>query len=467
MEHLPELPFELILSHLSLKDRLKARAVSRSWYHKIDSFRVKSLCYSQRPSGFIYGKERLVSGAFARNFISSTRFASFFDTFGRTLLSNLKHLRLCDLNIERTIDEIAFISSLSSFGRLEELDLIRFNGSGMVMFQLNLLALQSIRLEKLRGIEQLTLNAPRLKKVKLVDCDYLRLSLVHLDSVESVNEKFPIGINKWKNLKHLHIQNCRTIGSTFLISMKRLQEIHLENRDNLQQLFQLKRQQKRTDLKIFYCGLLLDGPDVPMSSGLDCFSEDAFVHLAENPSRLADEIPFYRRLDYAGIERVAPGSEMNVLKRFTDLTIFNVSKPVQDIERFLVLLKNFDSISELKFLCDQPQELFDRLPEYCAVQRLKICRPVSDLKFLLRLKNLTHFDVDRTPQNDADSATKFVRSVFKELQFVSFFKFQINNKLFKIEIDDQNRIYIAHDGNIANAIDLDSSITFINRKALA
>ena len=78
---LPELPFERILSYLSLKDRLKWRAVSRRWYNKIDSFRVKSLYLPERPSGFIEGK----SGASVQNFISSPQFASFFDTFGQPI----------------------------------------------------------------------------------------------------------------------------------------------------------------------------------------------------------------------------------------------------------------------------------------------------------------------------------------------------------------------------------------------
>ena len=40
-----------------------------------------------------------------------------------------------------------------------------------------------------------------------------------------------------------------------------------------------------------------------------------------------------------------------------------VDKTVQDRQRFLDILKSFDYISELLFDCDQPQELFDRLPE--------------------------------------------------------------------------------------------------------
>ena len=93
MEELPELPFEQVLNYLSLKDRLKARTVSRAWRNKFDRYPVKSLCYSSCSSGFSFEKSRWVSGAFAKNFISSTRFVSFFDTYRQTILSTLKHLR--------------------------------------------------------------------------------------------------------------------------------------------------------------------------------------------------------------------------------------------------------------------------------------------------------------------------------------------------------------------------------------
>ena len=100
MDDLPELPFEQVLSYLSLEDLLKSRAVSRAWYNRIDNFKVKSLCFSNLPSGFIDGKSRLVSGVFVQNFISSTRFECFFGTFGQSILYNLKHLRLCELRLK-------------------------------------------------------------------------------------------------------------------------------------------------------------------------------------------------------------------------------------------------------------------------------------------------------------------------------------------------------------------------------
>ena len=46
------------------------------------------------------------------------------------------------------------------------------------------------------------------------------------------------------------------------------------------------------DLKIFLCGLLLNGPNVPaMVSRLDKPNTEIFGHLAENVTRLVNEIP--------------------------------------------------------------------------------------------------------------------------------------------------------------------------------
>src|SRR5699024_6613732 len=128
MDDLPELPFEKVLSYLSLEDVIKSRAVSRAWKLKTDNFRVKSLCYSSRPSGFIWQKVRWVSGAFSQNLISSTRFASCFNTFRHSMLANLKHLRICELDLEEE-NRTAFTGILQSFGQLEELGIIRFRSS--------------------------------------------------------------------------------------------------------------------------------------------------------------------------------------------------------------------------------------------------------------------------------------------------------------------------------------------------
>ena len=76
MNDLPVLLFEKILGYLSLEDRIKLRGVSRRC-QTIDSFRVKSLFYSEL-SRCIPRKSQFFTGEFAQNLISTTRFESFF-----------------------------------------------------------------------------------------------------------------------------------------------------------------------------------------------------------------------------------------------------------------------------------------------------------------------------------------------------------------------------------------------------
>ena len=49
LNDLPVLPFEKILSYLSLQDRILSRAVLRRWCWTVDSFKTKHLCFSDRP----------------------------------------------------------------------------------------------------------------------------------------------------------------------------------------------------------------------------------------------------------------------------------------------------------------------------------------------------------------------------------------------------------------------------------
>lgn len=110
---------------------------------------------------------------------------------------------------------------------------------------------------------------------------------------------------------------------------------------------------------------------------------------------------------------------MNILNRFTELNTIMVQYPIEDIQHFLDLLKNLDNIVKHEFWDDQPQDLFDRLPDYCAVQGLYIGREVSDVQFLFQLKNLIYLNLPGCQFNSGS-----IRKVFNELQFLSLFRFK-------------------------------------------
>ena len=462
MDDLPELPFEKVLSYLSLEDRLKARAVSKRWYNLINSFKVKTFCYSERPRGFIEGKSRWISGAFAQNFISSPRFDLIFNTFGSTIFSNLKHLRICDLRLngQRTS---TFFSTLNMFGRLEELDIIRFTwpsaayGLGREV-ELNLPMLTSIWFEEVETIKQLTLDAPKLKKVKLPDSSSsLRLELVHADSVEwlATSRLVHVEVKNLKSLKYLHCRESSEIDATFLSGLEQLKEIHLHNNGRVSSLFEQKQRYGRTDLKVFLCGLLLNGPEDPILRSRG-YLEAIFDCLAKNPTRLADEVLLCRELGYNAIERVPPGSEVNVMNRLSDLERIVVDNaPIEDIGRFLDFLTKYPNIVSLEIFNDHPQDLFDQLPEHCAVQDLAIGCPVLDFEFLFRLEHLVCLYVS----DGMD--LELIRKILEESEFLSMFDFYYRDSEICIQIDHPKRFKVSVDSKKTSVADLNAVIAFI------
>ena len=318
-----------------------------------------------------------------------------------------------------------FAQALISFGQLEELDLFSFDGwLDPVEFELNLPILKSIHFEYLRVIKTLNLDAPRLQKIKLVDCPHLSLVFVHGESVERLLTHW-LGYTAVKNLMNLKYlyTGYSAIDSTLLSGLKYLKVFHLNYEFSVLNLFEQKRRYGLADLKIYLCSLFLNCPDdLAIDSLMGYNNIEAFVHLAENRSRLADEIPFHDYLDYSAIERVDPGLAIDVLSRFTDFRQIEVDEPVQDIERFLDVLKNFGNIEELEFCRDQPQDLFDRLPEHSAVQKLVIHGEPSDFEFLPRLNHLIELDVN------CSIDAELIREVFEGLPFLLRFKFCFNRK---------------------------------------
>ena len=439
MEELPDLAFERIVSYLSLSDRLKSRSVSRSWRIRFD-FKVKNLCCSDRPIDFIEGKRLWVSGTYAKNFISSPRLSSFFKTFAPTILSDLKHLRLCAVSLNATKYMPAFsVQALNSLSGLEELEIINLDlhpaSNPEINVELNLPMLQGILLKGVQ-VEKLTLDTPRLRNVKLVDSP-ITLDLVHPESVQRLIsdqlEKFT-PMKSLKNLLYLNIGGSYKIEPTFLSNLKQLRELHLNNVDyhkQVSQLFEQKQRYGRTDLKIYRFGYLLDDPEDPSIARFhDIYYEEAFLQLAEHPTKLADEIPFCRSVRYQAIEAVIPELATNILDRFTDLCVIRVERrPVADVQRLLDFLKSDDRITRMRFVGDHPPELFDRLSEQCDLQWLSIYNANPDLRFVLNLKDLIFLNLN-CPMD-----LEFFFQAWKELPFLFTFYFKFTDKMVEIQLD--------------------------------
>ena len=408
-------------------------------------------------------KSRRVRSEFAGNLIASTRFDSFLAIFRPTVLSNLRHLRIYDICRLRLVSNemspkknglSVLAQTLSSFRQLQKVEFIgtmdsQFYGGRKCReneLKLKLPMCTTIHFENLLGIEKVAVEAPTLRKIKLVNSDRskeVELSLVHGESVErlATDGLVRLHINDLRNLRYVHIfrsSESDLMSVSRLEQFEELEELHLHKGNQVLHLERLLQQ--KPNLRVYRFDYLLNGSRDPLAARFEVYDQELLVYLAEQPARLVNEIPFCESLPYEAIERVAPESTINLLNRFTDLREITVNSPVQDIQRFLDLLKSLRIIVRLEFAGAQPQELFDQLPEHLAAPELVIRGDPSNLRFLLKLKHLTVLNVPCLMDFE------FILSLLKDLRNLSELKFNYLNK--KVEIYYQQKFLIFVDGNM-------------------
>lgn len=421
MDEIPALPFKKIFSYLSLKDCLRSRAVSRGWRERIDNLKRKTLFYSELKRGFICGKRQLICGSYAQNFIGSPKFEPLFISFSKTVFSNLRHLRIFKLTVK---DSSSFFQAINTFGELEELDLRYVAFDPLAEFQLNLPCLKSFQAKELTGLDQLTFDAPKLQRIHMgkfpLIFDGLKLKIVHVEPVEHVviYDTHMLDLTNLSNLKYLYCVNLR-IEAGFLEKLGQLKELNF-HRYGSPEIFDQKQAYGREDLKIYYCGFLLNQPnelhEFPEFDQHSPSKEQIQLY-AENSSRLADQIRDYWFVWYSHVEAMV-SAPVDFWKKFVDLHQIKVDNPIgpENVQQFLQFLKKLDCLKSMMFYTSQPQALFDQLPDYCSLQDLSFFENGSiDPEFMLRFKDLTSISFD----NPVD--TDFVQRVFEELEFIVTF----------------------------------------------
>lgn len=452
---LPDLAFEQILEHLELKELIKSRAVSRGWLQKVDRFRVECLCFSEWEKDHILDKYRRISGRFSSKFIRLSNF-EFFKTFANSILRNLKHLRVLDLNVEQRCPN--FIVVLNSLNRLVSLGIIAVHGMYGDL-QLTLENLRSIHLEDVPGHATLVLDAPRLSKIKVWDPNF-KLIVVHPESVQSVVIKNDqnLELKRFKNLEVFHCERLLDVDSEFVCERQRLKAINfVGHQATLRALHDQKQRHNRTDLKIFYHGLCLNTVDD--YAGLPNYltlSEALVGRMIANFSRLTDELSFYEYIYYySNIELAVPRVPAGFWRRFTGLRSIDV-REVENIDRFLDFLKCFNNVVSLSFRHQQPQELFDQLPSHCSSLQVLNIESDPGLQFVFDLKHLFSLAV----ANQVDG--EFIREVFGRLQWMRNFSFYFKGRPFSVSLNEQKKFCVFNCVRSQICNDLDDLLSYVS-----
>lgn len=457
MDDLPILAFEKLLSYLDLDELLRARAVSRRWRLWIDNYTMKfgvsSLCFSGGESGSIRNDHRdhrmadFEFGRFARNFIRSRNFDSFFDAYGRTALSSLKHLRVYNLDVGETRDRPnAFVRILNSFEHLESLHLDQIqNLHGF--FELILPKLKSIRLNDFDQDDSdfdrfaiprlfLTLETPRLSDIR-ISCCLLDLNLMHPESVERMIISSNVWeLEKFKNLKSLQCADLLGISDNLLSGVEQLREIHLfADSDSLVQLHDQKRRAGRNELKIYYHGVCLAHPnDYPESIHfVSDLSREVLNLMIANYSNLADELPFYETIVYSDAKTVRQ-LPSDFWHKLTGLKKIKIAGRIRNIAPFLHALSNCPTVRALAFSQPQSRDLFKQLLGHCPNLRclsfaghgLK-----SDFSFLFELSPVQFGCLTRLSIKPID--VHLISRIFNELNFIRCLDFECDEVAGRIE----------------------------------
>lgn len=452
MNELPDVPFEKVLTYLPLDDLLRTKAVSKEFYRKIANFKVRCLCVSDYERESVIDKSRLVVGAFAQNFIDWFKFKSL---FARSMLSGLRHLRVCGLNV-REIKGDRSIGILNSFENLESLHLVRVfhlpSDSELILPKLRVLRLAYT------GQFSMSLDAPRLSEIQVLDGSP-QLHIVHAKSIETVliSDDLCLPLERFRNLKILHCKTFFRLSDTLLSTLSQLREIHLGvNYSVLEQLYAQKRRYRFSDLKIYYRGLCLANPQDHLEPTEHGLSKEVLRCIAENYSGLADQLPFIDTVFYQEIE-VVPQVPIDFWPRLTNLREIHLSDRVENAERFLNFLARFPNIQTLVFYAaDQLQALLDQVPLYCSPQFLQIGYDGDlNLDFISKFKDLLGLTLQNVTSN-------LIQEVFKQQRFIQSFWFVYRGTQCSIQSTrKRNQVILFTNGSERSFTDVDEVIAFL------
>lgn len=430
MCELPDLVLENLLAYLDLRTLIRCRAVSKRWCALASGIRVRNLLFSDWDVDHLHNKWQLLEPDFDRNYIECSKFESFFRHYAHSLLSRMRHLRVCELDLSIFRRRSAFVKVVNGFGELECLDLVRVSHLPGY-FELNLPNLRSVRFEELKTFG-LTLDTPRLSELTCLFVVNIGLDFIHPESVESLlvygcSPLDPdLDLEKLKNLRFIYIQrmNVSEIGPNFLVNLVRLEEIHLNyDRGALEKLQLQRHQYNRTDLRIYFHGLCLDHlndyEEFWSDSELGTPALDCTI---ANPSKLAARLPLNRYICYSQIKPVVAQVPVDYWTRFSNLEKISVYEPVEDVQQFLSFLRNFDNVHSLQLDAKCAQSLFDQLPKHCPrIQKILMIgsKPTLGLFFSSWLQASAELPVQGSSRRPVRSQGIRRAEVSLELRFLS------------------------------------------------
>lgn len=421
---LPPEMLQEILRPLSLLNLVRLKLVCKLWNELISRIKIDRLFvdadletkerwyYTNRPSG-----ESDV--CCPELFVAQCK---------QTMLSNLKYLRLDYEVWDNQLKKMKVLNfdpnELNRFRQLVQLDIEHYEAGPLQL--------------KLPNIEILSMNWYHNKNPVSVDCPKLRilgfcelsendqLRVKNIDRVRVLDS--PILGAKLARFKNLEVLRCTEYDQGFLdrstlLNLRKLKVIYSGigfgnydignfKNDVLQRLKEFMRQKRilnRTDLKVYFAGLLLIDEDLAdIDFGLEVREGRDFISpeqlYMKHYHRLQDQLDFVVNVDYSRLFSLVDVLPEDYFRRFLNLKGVKAFCPLNE-QHFLVFLKQIYSLEWFSiYNSDLSQAFFDCLPEFCS------------------LTNFYLFETDELNENGGTAANSGKSEIQLNFSFISKFK---------------------------------------------
>lgn len=412
MDNLPCEIYQMIFEYFDLAESISLRRVSKRFNNFVNhGFKIKELILNEnlKKETWLYDGRPINF----RNQISPFIFSNV------SFLFRISKIRRLKIN---SPDKILYVNSMliNSFSLLEQLEIYK----SPIVFdddKLSLPKLRSFALKSKHPLFSLIIEAPNLETIYIQDaCDIGNaIKFDHPTSIENLFvTNYHANLSIFKNLKSLEIRNATNFHRNVLEEFARLEKlsIYFEGAEQLNkdQMNLMNTLQSRKGLKLCYYlnGVLYDEDENPSDFKLDHFTAHNRIMVTFNCNKRSS---FEFDSDFLCYNELIRWFSYKVIEeKFSKLvkieTICIFGKP-NNQDQLIKLILNCPSLSNLHTSHSKlDQTFFNQLPSISCLKILVIKEDDLnlDFKFVLRMFNLTEFNVNQNI-NIEDLLERFIK----------------------------------------------------------
>ena len=380
IEDLPPEMISELFGYLPPKDLVACSQVNKRWYSIYAAFKLQSLVTIDSEDFFRwYHSNQPIQEA------EQCRRWMFVRLAKKPLLSNLKHLALCDSEFEFDFND------LNRFEQLVHLEMATFP-SICGKIHLNLPRLKVLAIHYWDRQCPLTIDAPELSTLLYGYEDAEPLKVKHPETIRMLETNIDSGeLGVFKGVKCLVTEEFEKISKTILLTLPKLRELRYDQdieevfakeclhgagtvnrvRKMLSQFMDGAKKLRDNDFRFRFAGLQLNNEkdvnkiDVQVHKRFgEEYVHNEYVYMKNYHLIESDALHFVHRVNYTSLLSHVTGEFPRCFsQKFTGIERVEATAEVQDPDHFLWFLRSLRFLRKLELAWTKlGQEFYDQLP---------------------------------------------------------------------------------------------------------